>query len=339
MKPSFVLVHSPKGIEEAKARFQDVEFSRNPPMAHRLPSFGRNLIKGLGSRLALTYLSNSLSNSLLGAASFPSSASDSSQGEAKMQEAPVSPKRIVVGLWSLDAWLGSLARMIEAINDAQRSFTFYEIQAAVPSGLISRPERMVSWLTEIYGEKLDDVTRQAIEDNLLANDFFGLADEVRKDLSLDYIIGLTPSMVAKEAADDQGRRTAIWNHFSTFDGSVILASNYQLHDFARSTGRPIGVFLLKVITSQLFVAMSWPKLGFHVEDRGCLFDYDASRTSLVGKVIDPKIEAECLVAPASESGHSQSVLLKPGAGTPLWKRGLAVKTPTFPAPAGTRHGP
>lgn len=84
-----------------------------------------------------------------------------------------------------------------------------------------------------------------------------------------------------------------WNHFSTFEGRTILASSYQLREFAQSAERPFEAFLVKIITSQVLVAMFFPRLGFHA-DRGCMFDYDARRTTLIDKVVNPKIEQECL---------------------------------------------
>jgi hypothetical protein len=208
--------------------------------------------------------------------------------------APALPKgtrsapRVVVGVWSLEAWLGGLGGLIDALNSTQSTFVFYEVNAAVPAGLISRPERVAVWYKEASGRKPGKRVRENLEDNLIANEFFSLAERIRGELTLDYIIGVTPSMVAGIAGTD-----LYWNHFSTFDGRAVLTSSYQLHEFARDTGWPLHAFLAKIIVSQLLVAMMWPKLGFH-DDTSCLFDYDLSRVSLKDKVKDPHIEPTCL---------------------------------------------
>jgi hypothetical protein len=195
---------------------------------------------------------------------------------------------VTVGIWSLDAWLGDLEKMIAVLNRTQDTFIFYEVQAIVPAGLISRPERMIPWLTEGLGESLDESLQSQIVDNVVANDFFAVAEGIRKDLGLDYMVGITPSMVAGIEDDEY-----YWNHFSTFDEHTALASSYDLHEFARETGRPFEAFLVKVICSQLLVAMFFPKLSFH-DDNGCMFDYDAARETLKEKVLKPRIEDACL---------------------------------------------
>jgi hypothetical protein len=128
----------------------------------------------------------------------------------------------------------------------------------------------------------------AIKNNIVADDYFGLADGIRKDFKIDYIIGITPSMVACEDQDE-----IYWNHFSTFSHRAILVSTYQLRDFAEKTDRPFEAFLGGIIVAQLLVAKFYPKVGFH-DNRGCLFDYNADRISLMDKVRDLKIESECL---------------------------------------------
>jgi hypothetical protein len=196
--------------------------------------------------------------------------------------------RLVVGVWSLEAWHAGLGEMIGALNKAQSTFVFYEVDAAVPAGLISRPERVAAWYKEASGRKPSKRIVEHLQDNLIANDFFGLAEKIRTDLTLDYIIGVTPSMVAGIDGTE-----IYWNHFSTFDGRSALASSYQVHEFASDTGWPLEAFVGKVIISQLLVAVMFPELGFH-DDTGCLFDYDKSRVSLKDKVIDPRIEPSCL---------------------------------------------
>jgi hypothetical protein len=265
MTSKFVLVHSPEGIEQAKR-------SLEPPT---LP----------------TLESTTLRFDALVDAGTKRKARRPSARKRGSKTAP----HVSVGIWSLGAWLGALDSLIASLNKAQTSFVFYEIEATVPSGLISRPERMVAWLTDIFGPHPDrDAKRQIenakeeIKDNLIANDFFGLAEGVRSDFGLDYIIGITPSMVAGNSDSEY-----YWNHFSTFEGKSVLASSYDLHAFAKSGQVAFNALLIQIIASQLLVAMFWPKLGFH-DNRNCWFDYDAERAGLIDKVRNPNIEPDCL---------------------------------------------
>jgi hypothetical protein len=262
MMSKFVLVHSEKGVKEAKERLGEL---RDLPASSpkRASSFS---VSRAGSRMAAS----------------------------KGTRSPRLGARITVGIWSLDAWLGSLSGLIDALNGAQKLFVFYEVQASVPSGLISRSERKVLWLKDALGMNPDDRAKQQIKeaertigDNVIANDFYGLADEVRTDLGLDYIVGITSSMVAGN--DDEGYFT---DHFSTYEGHTILASSYQLHEFSRSSALPFDAFLANLVVSQLLVALN-PRLSFH-EDRGCLFDYDDARVTLIDKVRTPMIERRCM---------------------------------------------
>lgn len=211
------------------------------------------------------------------------------------------PKTISIGVWDLGAWLGGLTNLIETMNRVQKSFVFFEVKATVPAGLISQPQRIIPWITDAIGRKLNLAEKRDIQNNLIANDFFELAEVVRKDLNIDYIVGITPSMVA--GLDEEG---AYWNHFSTCDKRTILASTFQLREFAKKSGHPFDAFLATILIAQVLVAKFYPKLGFH-EDSGCIFDYNADRVSIMSKANDPRIEPSCMEnisAPYRPAAHA-----------------------------------
>lgn len=201
------------------------------------------------------------------------------------------PAPISIGIWDLGAWLGGLIRLVETLNSTQRTFVFFEVKAAVPSGLISRPERIMSWLRDALGREVTPSEKESLQNNLIANDYFAMAEVIRCDLGIDYLVGITPSMVAGE---NEG--SYYLNHFSTFEGQLILASTYELREFAERTGRSFESFLAVVIVAQVLVARFYPDLGFHMEDRGCLFDYNEDRVSIQRKVQNPLIEQACMRA-------------------------------------------
>ncbi len=105
------------------------------------------------------------------------------------------------------------------------------------------------------------------------------------------MIGITPSMVAW----NEPGQGVTWNLFSAFSRRTIIASTYQLRDFAAETKRPFEEFLGAILVAQLFVAKFYPKVGFH-DDNGCLFDYCDDRVSIKKQVEDLKIEPGCLRA-------------------------------------------
>ena len=201
------------------------------------------------------------------------------------------PENLRVGLWDLGAWLGTVnRRLVDRFNQAQDELVFYEVVAAVPVGLSSSPQRVASWFEEDVFEKLTKDDLSNIAENVIANEFFTAAESVRADLGVDYLVGITPSMVA--GADEEG---AYWNHFSTFEERLVLASTYQLREFARESGVAFEFFLGGIIVAQVLVAMCYPKLNFH-PDRDCLFDYRADRVSLARSAENVSIEPTCLRA-------------------------------------------
>jgi hypothetical protein len=285
MTSKFLLVHSPTGVDEARTR---VAAARKPPAAS---------LKQLGTRLRRRANSfagglfgplDSMTGGLVNSASPmpPLSLPEIAEPSAGPSPAP----RVTIGVWSLNAWLGSvLGEIVDAFNAKQSTFVFFEIDSLVPAGLISKPERMVPWLRKVTGREPDERTQREIRDNLIANEYFDLAKDVRTDLGLDYIVGITPSMVAG-LEDDGG---VYYNYFSTFEGEAVLASTNQLHEYAEKSGWPFEAFLANIIMSQFLVAMFWPKLGYH-PDRGCLFDQNRRRAAIIDKVVDPEIEADCM---------------------------------------------
>ena len=198
------------------------------------------------------------------------------------------PKVVTVGIWDLGARVGRLPQMIESLNAAQGAFAIFEVEAAIPAGMISRPERVVAWVREQVGRAPNRKERSEIENNMIAEDFYRRADIVRKDLGLDYLVGITPSMVAFE---EQGQ--ALWNYFATYDKRLVLASTYDLRMFAKKAGRPFEVAVGGLICSMLLVAVN-PRLDYHQKNTGCMFDMNLDRESIAHSIKEARIEESCL---------------------------------------------
>jgi hypothetical protein len=179
------------------------------------------------------------------------------------------PKVITVGIWELGTRAGYLPWLIEQLNAAQPLFTFFKIQAAIPSGIVSRPERVKAWAAEKLGHTVPKKKRDAIKDNVIAEDFFGRAERVRKDIGVELIVGVTPSMLA----GDDGE--IYWNHLATSHGRTILASAYGMQEHARKAKRPLEVAVGLVAIAQLLATLN-PQVEYH-DDVGCVFDYNQPR--------------------------------------------------------------
>ena len=62
------------------------------------------------------------------------------------------PNVVTVGIWDLGSRVGRLSHMIEALNTAQAAFAIFQVEAAIPAGMISRPERVAAWIREKFGQ-------------------------------------------------------------------------------------------------------------------------------------------------------------------------------------------
>ncbi|HLO18171.1 MAG TPA: hypothetical protein VK206_25290 [Anaerolineales bacterium] len=211
---------------------------------------------------------------------------------------------ITVGLWDLGAWIGGLGRLIEGMNRSQKTFVLFEVKATVPPGVIKQSQGAILKLEKFLGFKLSAEQGAAVGNNFFAADYYALAEPIRNDLKIDYLVGITPSMIA-----DTHDSVAVWNLFSTFDKHLILVSSYQLRDFAEQTTQPFEAFLATIITAQIFVAKFFPKLGFH-SDTGCLFDYNEDRVSIINKVLSPVIEESCIAKIPSPYDSAAQALVK-----------------------------
>lgn len=193
---------------------------------------------------------------------------------------------IKVGLWDLNAWVGELDKLVEGMNRSQSKFQFYVVKAMVPVGIVSQPSRVISWAKAALKRDLSPSVKQEIEQNIISNDFFPIAENIRRDLSLDFLVGISAQMIAGESEDE-----VYWNHFSDYEKKSIMVSSYDLRKYAAGAKRPFEAFLASIILAQMLVARH-PKLVYH-DDRGCLFDYNENKKSLTKNMRKLTIENEC----------------------------------------------
>lgn len=214
-------------------------------------------------------------------------------------------EHITAGIWDLGSWTSRLGNVIERINAAQSIYEMKLVEASIPAGMVSRPERVIAWAEEQLGRRIRGSERKEFEDNVIADEFFVRADRVRRNIipTMDYLIGVTPGMVAGSGADE-----VYWNHFASSKGRTALISTYDLRDYAKQAGRPFEVAVVGLAMSALFVA-AHRNVGYH-EDTGCVFDYNGNRSSLVGTLKRLYLEPSCLAAFPEAHRESVQAILK-----------------------------
>lgn len=233
-------------------------------------------------------------SSMLVASSFPTESLGADEGQAIQSLRTVigdlqrSKDVITVALWDLGARIGLLPEIIDLLNQSQPVFTFFNLQAPVPAGLVIQAENFAAWARHHSKEKVKTKGNQVIHNNLMSNDFYKYAQTVYKNLGVKYLVGVTPYMVAGE---EHGK--LFWNYFSTSRKGIILASSYELREYAQQAGRPFEVAVAGVVIAQLLVEIN-KGLKFHDENRGCMFDFNNDRVSIVESIRNGMIEPACL---------------------------------------------
>lgn len=270
--PPFTLVHNPRAGKQARAKQLDDQLDLLPRDLRATafsikPTFRRTLVQsalGSGGRQ-------------------PEMASEALR--KAVQELGRHARVETVGLWDLSSQVGGLPQVIQHLNEAQPVLTFFEVQASITTGLISRPERVIEWAKERAELEPEDL--EQIESNVIFEDFSQRAEKVRRDLGLDYLVGFTFGKIAFEKEDG-----IYWNFFSSCEDRIVLVSIYDVYRYARKAKRPFEAAVAGMAVSQLLALIN--RLSYHPETRGCLFDFNEDRDSIVVAFRKPHIEPECL---------------------------------------------
>jgi hypothetical protein len=274
--PPFTLVHNPGVQRGAFAKTFAV-------LKRRVPKSVIDLEK-TRPRLAASVLASTLMRSVQGGSALDSTFQALEVVKWNMSRAE---KVVAVGIWDLETRAGNVPDLLESLNTAQPTFTFFEVQAAIPSGIVSQRQKVVAWAESKMRVKLPPEVRDQIGLNIIADEVLPRAERVRHDLGLDYLVAITPYMLAGEDGN-----AVYWNHFSTAQGDVSIISTAQLRELAEAVGRPFEVAVAALLLSSLLVGLN-PTLGFH-SDTGCLFDYNGARDTFANTIAKPRIETDCL---------------------------------------------
>jgi len=196
----------------------------------------------------------------------------------------VDPLRI--GILDLGAWIAGLPNLLVRLNASQELVTLFEVNAPVPSGLRKTAVGTAEWITS-HQVKLGRTQRKDLEPHVVFEDFFLAASDIRTSLGLDMVVGLVPVMVAGEDGD-----SIYWNHFSNVQDRVVLISTTDVREFAKKAGRPFEAAVGGMIIGAILIGFN-DRLSYHDETRGCLFDYNEGRSSIVDAIRAAKLCPAC----------------------------------------------
>lgn len=203
------------------------------------------------------------------------------------------PQGVTVGLWDLGVRAGSLPEVVAKLNAGQDAFTFFEVQAAIPAGLVSRQPRLADWVSEHSAGGARKKDLEQVQSNVIDDDFFKYARTIRRDLGLGYLAGITPHLIAGIEDDEP-----FWNRFASSSGRngkgrLLLISAYHLREDAKKANRPFEVSVAALVVAQLLIAVS-SQLGYHEDVDDCLFNSVARRETAVEAIKKLDLEPECL---------------------------------------------
>ncbi|HEX7174114.1 MAG TPA: hypothetical protein VF240_02355 [Pyrinomonadaceae bacterium] len=197
-------------------------------------------------------------------------------------------KVVTVAVWDLDARVGGLGRLVNALNEAQPVFTFFDLQAPLPAGLVISSEGFAEWARKRLEKRVSKSQREGFTDNFMFDDFNKFARVVHKQVGTDYLVGITRHMVAWTQGE-----SVYWNYFTASDRRVILTSAYNLREYAALAGRPFEAAVAGLVVAEILAALN-RRLGYHEENRGCLFDFNQERDTVIESIRQARIEPQCL---------------------------------------------
>lgn len=270
---------------ESGATTSNPSDERLSAISQTAPDLAKSL-ESLPAQLSSTLLSSSFAQQALGT-------NTDTAAEALrpvLKDLQRSKANVTVALWDIDARCGALPEIINLLNQSQPIFTFFDLQAAIPSGLVIQAEHFTAWAQKRLGRRVSKKEREEFQNNLMSNDFYKHASGVYQNLGVDYLVGLTQYMIAGE---EDGQ--FFWSYFSAAspNNRILLVSAYELRDYARRAGRPFEVAVGMLVIGQLLATIN-KKVEFHFVDTGCLFDFNDDRVSVIESIKRAEIEPSCV---------------------------------------------
>ncbi len=194
-----------------------------------------------------------------------------------------------VGVFDFGTYMAGLPTLMERLNKAQSMFTLFDIMTALPSGLVKNPKGFRDWVKAKNEASLRKLKVAGALPQLIFDDFYVAAENIRKDMGMDIFVCLTPYRVA--GLDNAGK--PYWDHFVCTLGNVILVSTDDVRRYAAEANRPFEVGAGMLLVASLFTSVN-EHLDYHRVDTGCIFDYNDDRDTLATSIANLTIDDHCL---------------------------------------------
>ena len=289
--------------------------TKSPPTDLRVQSTDREIRKVLSTaRLKNTYLNldanfketlrNSLTSQVL-REDGKLRGVEVSQNLKEITEDLARGERVLrVGVLDFGTYMAGLPTLMERLNKAQSMFTLFDILSPLPSGLVKNPSGFRYWVKDKNAGSLRKLKVAGALPQIIFDDFYTAADNIRRGMGLDIFVGLTPYRVA--GLDNDGK--PYWDHFGCTLGKVILVSTDDIRRYAAEANRPFEVGAGMLLVASLFTSVN-EALGYHTVDTGCIFDYNADRDTLTTCIANLTIDDHCLAQMTTEEAKAAKGML------------------------------
>jgi hypothetical protein len=193
-----------------------------------------------------------------------------------------------IGVWDLGAYVAHFAKILDKWNRCQKQYRFERAVINVPHQLIIGGDRTKNAALEYLGEDRVREESKALSNNLFVDAISSIASEIRISGNYEQVALVTPYMLAFLE-----NNRFHYNYYAVTLSRSIFVSAYEMREFAARAKRPFEAAIGAVLLAEV-LATSYPQLTFHTETRGCLFDKNVERRTVVTKFKKMRIESSCL---------------------------------------------
>lgn len=209
-----------------------------------------------------------------------------------------------VAIIDFGSWVGGLPLLMERLNKAQSMFTLFEIVTPLPAGLVKTPQGFRDWVKAQWPSSLRKLKVAGAKPQMIFEDFYIAAENIRLSRSFDIVVVLTPYRVAAVDSDEK----LVWDLFMASDENVALLSTDDVRRYAEEANRPFEAAVGMLLVASLFTAVN-EGLNYHKIDTGCIFDYNDDRDSLKASIANLAIDNDCLALMAADEVQAAKSML------------------------------
>jgi hypothetical protein len=184
------------------------------------------------------------------------------------------PETITIGVWDISARMPYLYDLVETLNVKKEYLLFFEVVASPPLGIEANAKR-IEELARSLGKRVSPEDLAGIRRNIVSDDVLPRVRRLRERFALDQAVGIVrqPILIDSSKAID-------WDFYADAEEHEALVSTDGVREYAAQAGRSfeasVGYLILGIVACAI-----QDDVDYHKENRGCLFDYNESRETLV----------------------------------------------------------